>query len=122
MAVPLVPPKHKTGVEGTDTNKGGGSGKFIDACVEQPVESVMMITYVPAESPVAVWPVPAEVGDHTYVYGGCPPVSEALNAPLLPPLQETVWVALTMMVGLLVTGMLKDFVTVQPLASVIVTL
>jgi len=55
--------------------------------ITQPLASVTVTVYVPAESPVAEAPVPPE-GDHEYEYEGVPPLTLTETEPVAPPLHK----------------------------------
>jgi len=86
----------------------------------QECASVTVTVYVPAARLEADAAVPPE-GDHTYVYGGVPPLTEIAAAPSLPPRQETLEdPAVDIEIGV---GVVTEVVAVivQPFASVAVT-
>ena len=73
---------------------------------------------MPALNPVAIELVPPD-GDHEYVYGDVPPLTEIEAVPLLPPLQLTLpGTNEALIADGCVTTVLPA--TVQPLASVTV--
>ena len=86
----------------------------------QPLASVTVTVYVPAESEDAAAEVAPE--DQLYEYPGVPPAPEAVAAPSLPPLQLT-FVGDPIEVDTAVAGsvMVMVSVSVQPFASVTVT-
>ena len=59
-AVPVFPPPHFTGVFDTFTSSTGGCVIVVEALCEQPLASVTVSVYVPADKPVALALVPPE--------------------------------------------------------------
>jgi hypothetical protein len=104
-------------VEATNT---AGSVTVTDALSVQPSLSVIVTEYVPAITPVMLAVVAVLL--HKYVYAIVPPVALALAPPSLNPLQFTLLsstVAATKVAG---SVTVTDVLSVQPFASVIVTL
>ena len=87
--------------------------------VVHPFASVMVAVYVPAQSAVALAPVPPE-GAHAYVYGAVPPEAVTEATPVQLPLHST-FVCDPVVVKAGGCVMLKVRVVVHPFASVTVT-
>jgi hypothetical protein len=91
VAVPLVPPKHDTGVNVAVTVIAVGCVTATVAEVVQPLASVTVTDHVPAVRPVTA-AVPSPVGlpgDQLNVLPPAPPVVETEAVPVAPPLHNT---------------------------------
>src|SRR6476646_4191662 len=90
------------------------------AVTTQPLPSVTVTVYVPAVSEVAVVPVPP-LGDQDWVYGELPPETVTDADPLFPPKHETFEITVVDAVGDKLLFTATEFVLVQLLLSVTVT-
>ena len=102
-----------------DATSAVGSDMVPVAVAVQPPFSVAVTVYVPAVKPVIV-AVDAPLFQ-TYVVGFVPPVADAVRLPSLPPLQLALLFAVTDALKLLPPVILCESDSVQPLASVTVT-
>jgi len=120
VADPLAPPKHETfvGVP-IDATKAVGCVMVVVSVSVQPLASVIVTVYVPAANPELIAAVPPLL--HAYVYAVVPPEAEAVADPSDAPLQLTlvgVPMAAVNTVGCVIVTV---SVSVQPFASVTVT-
>jgi hypothetical protein len=119
-AEPVHAPLHSTFTCDCVALSGGGCVMVTLAVATQPLLSVTVTVYVPADKPEAVAPVPPD-GAHEYVYVPDPPVAVTVAEPLLPPLQLTFVCAEIVAVGEPAFVMVTVRVMLQPFASVTVT-
>jgi hypothetical protein len=119
VAVPVVPPLHKTGVEDVVPVTAVGCVMVNDLVIEHPAGELIVHVYVPAQSPVAVAPVPPE-GAQEYVYVPVPPDATTVALPLHAALQVTFTCDCVAVItgGCVIVAVAVD---VQPFASVTVT-
>jgi hypothetical protein len=85
-----------------------------------PLESVTVIKYVLAVSPVAVSLFPP-IGDQEYVNGGVPLDTETHAEPVESPLHDTSEIAVAVVIGPPASETCTKSTAVHPLASVTVT-